>query len=108
MCQEVGHTLGLDHQSEDFAPASKTCMDYGTPTEAGRHPDGHDYEQLKAIYAHLDTTSTIASTGTSAAGSTGLGRVRDDVWVEHLGGGRRIVHFVYWASHGPHRAPDLR
>jgi hypothetical protein len=81
-------------------------MDYGTPTEAGRHPNAHDYAMLESIYAHTDSTSTIAST-TAAAVNAGLSRVRDDVWVEHLGGGRRIVHFVYWASHGPHRAPDL-
>jgi len=106
MCQEVGHTLGLDHQSEN-GDSLGTCMDYAMDPTASQHPNLHDYQQLETIYGHSDTTSTIASTSAAAAGSAGLSRVRDDVWVEHLGGGRRIVHFVYWASQGPHRAPDL-
>jgi hypothetical protein len=102
----VGHTLGLDHQDETGLSLG-TCMDYASSPTNSQRPNAHDYEQLGLIYTHLDATSTVASASTTASGTAGLGRVRDDVWVEHLGGGRRVVHFVYWASHGPHRAPDL-
>lgn len=59
MCQEVGHVYGLGHQDENFNNGNLgTCMDYtanpdGPP--ANRQPDQHDYEQLEAIYGHLDS-----------------------------------------------------
>ncbi|MGI8639887.1 MAG: hypothetical protein ACR2MG_08020, partial [Pyrinomonadaceae bacterium] len=60
MCQEIGHDLGLGHTSEDGSDQN-TCMDYsndlGNPS-----PNAHDYQQLETIYAHLDSTTTIAST----------------------------------------------
>lgn len=64
-CQEVGHTLGLDHQDEAFGnPNLGTCMDY-TSNPAGppsnEHPNAHDYEELGIIYNHLDLTTTVAS-----------------------------------------------
>lgn len=56
MCQEIAHTLGLDHQDEDFynLPLG-TCMDYSIDPEPNQHPNAHDYEQLEAIYAHTDS-----------------------------------------------------
>ena len=62
MCQEVGHTLGLDHQDEIFSNTNLgTCMDYtsnplGLPSN--EHPNTHDYDQLSLIYAHLDSFTT--------------------------------------------------
>lgn len=57
MCQELGHTLGLGHTSEDGSDQN-TCMDYsndlGNPS-----PNAHDYDQLASIYAHLDSTTTV-------------------------------------------------
>jgi hypothetical protein len=104
MCQEVGHTFGLDHQSTNPEFNANTCMDYyKVPNLA---PNQHDYDQLTAIYgSHRDTTTTLASTTSSARRGAGLRPVRDDLWVEELGNGvRRIVH-VYWVDHGPHLAP---
>lgn len=62
MCQEVGHTLGLDHQDENFnnTPLG-TCMDYSSNPDLNQHPNAHDYEQLEEIYAHLDGFTTIQS-----------------------------------------------
>jgi hypothetical protein len=72
MCQEVGHTLGLDHQDEVHSnPNLGTCMDYtndptgraGTNgTLSNEHPNAHDYEQLEAIYTHTDLKTTVGST----------------------------------------------
>lgn len=67
MCQEVGHTLGLAHQDETFANANLgSCMDYTNDpdgTIAGqpdnRLPNQHDYDELEAIYTHLDGVKTI-------------------------------------------------
>ena len=60
MCQEVGHTLGLDHQDENFNNGNLgTCMDYTNNPSSNQHPNQHDYDQLAAIYAHLDSFSTI-------------------------------------------------
>lgn len=62
MCQEVGHTLGLDHQDEDFGnPNLGTCMDYTNNPTTNQHPNQHDYDQLETIYAHLDSTTTVSS-----------------------------------------------
>jgi hypothetical protein len=62
-CQEVGHTLGLDHQDDNFDNTNLgTCMDYasnplGPPDD--EHPNQHDYDELNTIYSHLDTSTTI-------------------------------------------------
>src|SRR5712691_11241671 len=66
MCQEIGHTFGLDHQSTSGASLN-TCMDYfsNTGQDANKtlstHPNTHDYDELVAIYKHLDSFSTIAA-----------------------------------------------
>lgn len=66
MCQEVGHTFGLDHQSES-GRSLNTCMDYFSNTGANAtstlstHPNQHDYDELVSIYSHLDGTTTIGS-----------------------------------------------
>src|SRR4030042_1941369 len=60
MCQEGGHTLGLDHQDEDFNnPSLGTCMDYSSDPTPNQHPNLHDYEELEIIYAHLDSITTL-------------------------------------------------
>jgi hypothetical protein len=55
MCQEIGHTFGLDHQDEIFDnPNLNTCMDYTNSPDSNQHPNQHDYDQLETIYGHLD------------------------------------------------------
>ncbi len=74
MCQEVGHTLGLDHQDEIFSNVNLgTCMDYTNAPAGGivnnfnygssnEHPNTHDYDQLGIIYSHFDSfTSALSS-----------------------------------------------
>jgi len=68
MCQEVGHAFGLDHQDENFNNANLgTCMDYTSSPGTNQHPNGHDYAQLEAIYAHLDSTTTVSSAPAAAS-----------------------------------------
>ncbi len=76
MCQEVGHTFGLDHQDEIFNNTNLgTCMDYtndpsglaGTNgTLSNEHPNQHDYDQLATIYTHLDNKTTVSSTSAAS------------------------------------------
>lgn len=66
MCQEIGHTFGLDHTSTN-GTSQNTCMDYFSNTGANAgstlstHPNQHDYDELSIIYGHLDSTSTLAA-----------------------------------------------
>jgi len=75
MCQEIGHTIGLDHQDENFNNANLgTCMDYTSDPSDNQHPNAHDYEELELIYAHPDNyTTVIATTDTGDTGGTGGG-----------------------------------
>ena len=76
MCQEVGHTFGLGHTSED-GTSQNTCMDYFSNTGANAtstlstHPNQHDYDQLATTYAHLDATATLAATSAPSPGMAG-------------------------------------
>jgi len=115
MCQEVGHTLGLDHQDEDFYNANLgTCMDY-TINPAGppdnQHPNQHDYDELEAIYSHLDLSGTVLSSPPNEAAGNApeewgkLKRTtnggRTQVFERDLGGGHHVTTFVIWAeAHG--------
>jgi len=79
MCQEIGHTFGLGHTTEDGS-SQNTCMDYFSNTGANAtstlstHPNLHDYEMLASIYDHLDSTTTISSSAIVA----GKSEVTDD------------------------------
>ncbi len=83
MCQEIGHTFGLGHQDEGFNnPNLGTCMDYTNDParndSVGNNlkPNAHDYGLLEEIYAHLDTTNTVAqSTGSTKARGLAVGQL---------------------------------
>ena len=93
MCQEVGHTLGLDHQDEVFAnPNLMTCMDYTNNPDTNQHPNLHDYTMLEMLYAHGDATTTIARAGTASAAV--VGERRED-WGERVRSGRNGVPSLY-------------
>ncbi|MBA3634590.1 MAG: hypothetical protein H0W58_17550 [Acidobacteria bacterium] len=116
MCQEIGHTLGLGHTSEDGSDQN-TCMDYsndlGNPS-----PNQHDYDQLATIYSHLDSTTTIASTAFVSSPSD----VTDEpnTWGQlvsqsangrsstyervHANGSKTVTH-VFWTEEAADRCP---
>jgi hypothetical protein len=113
MCQEVGHTFGLDHQDEVFANANlDTCMDYTNTPGTNQHPNAHDYEQLEAIYAHLDGTTTVSqmispknlgSEVSELSSSWGTvvrkdGSGRNSVFERDLGNGNKVITHVFWAE----------
>lgn len=112
LCQEVGHTFGLDHQDEVFANSNLgTCMDYTNDPSANQHPNQHDYDMLEAIYAHLDITSissvAVASNGsdidTSDPKNWGKEIRRSSnghvsLYKRSLGGGKNVFTHVFWAE----------
>ncbi len=108
MCQEVGHTLGLGHNDEDFSTTNGTCMDYSNDPVPNQHPNAHDYEQLASIYKHLDSTTTVGALPAAVA-NAGLDTpaewgqlVRDSggvsVYVREFAGGHKVITFVTWAE----------
>ncbi|MBI2450251.1 MAG: hypothetical protein HYV47_01800 [Candidatus Nealsonbacteria bacterium] len=121
MCQEIGHTFGLDHQDENFSNSNLgTCMDYTSDPDgplSNEHPNAHDYEQLEAIYAHLDTVITIGQTVFSgrgnniaidAAGTADTvewgkairkdSKGRPSLFVRDFGNNEKAFTFVFWAD----------
>ena len=100
MCQEVGHGYGLDHQDESGADLN-TCMDYATALD-NPSPNAHDYQQLEAMYSHVDATST-ASGATAAEGGgkpakvKRVDRVTTSTITEYYADGSRRVTHIVWA-----------
>ncbi len=74
MCQEIAHTFGLSHQSEDGS-SQNSCMDYFSNTgvnatsTVSTRPNAHDFEVLNEMYAHLDTKTTLAANVTFSSTS---------------------------------------
>jgi hypothetical protein len=110
VCQEVGHTFGLDHQDEDFDnPNLGTCMDYTNNPASNQQPNAHDYEELESIYEHLDSTTTVGAAAHGAQGNppdspSEWGQLmktthggRTQVFERDFGNGQKVVTFVIWA-----------
>jgi hypothetical protein len=125
VCQEVGHTFGLDHQDESGISLD-TCMDYyhntsSTDTRSTK-PNAGDFGELSCIYdpafkrrlvsslvsttyanythtcrgtGHLDS---FDSAGAAAAFSPFASPMRTSKFVARLAGGARMVTFVTWAG----------
>lgn len=127
VCQEIGHTFGLDHQDEDFNNQNLgTCMDYTNAPAGGvvggfeygisnEHPNTHDWDQLALIYSHADSfVSSLSKTSGSGAASVAdvdtsnpreWGRAirasRDghsSLYERNLGNGQTLFTFVVWTQ----------
>ena len=110
VCQEVGHTFGLDHQDENFDNANLgTCMDYTNSPASNQHPNQHDYDELEEIYAHFDSTTTVGAAARGAQGNppdspSEWGQLmktthggKTQVFERDFGNGQKVVTFVIWA-----------
>lgn len=122
MCQEIGHTFGLGHTSEDGS-SQNTCMDYFSNTGANAgstlstHPNQHDYDQLASIYAHLDSTTTIGfsafvanSFGDDPEAPHNWGRLvsqsangRSSYYELDHGNGNKTLKHVFWTEEAADR-----
>ena len=123
MCQEIGHTFGLDHQDEDFSNTNLgSCMDYTSDPggeklgSSNMKPNPHDFEQLAIIYKHTDSTTSASQASPRDAAppamndidfegpgqwgklvrSTHGGRLQR--YELDFGGGHKIFTFVIWAD----------
>jgi hypothetical protein len=127
MCQEVGHTFGLDHQDERFNnPNLGSCMDYTNDPDGGaggasatdpsnEHPNQHDYDQLVSIYTHTDKTTTVSPAGAASTMPPAANRgdfnsraewgrlIRESrneqlaLYERGFGAGNKVFTFVIWA-----------
>ena len=127
MCQEIGHTFGLDHQDENFSNTNLgTCMDYTNDPDGGQqgasnvHPNQHDYDQLVSIYSHLDSTNTVGFAAPATAPrdidttdprqwgqairANNAGRAI--VFQRDLGNDQKLFTFVYWAEEPRGNRPE--
>ena len=126
MCQEVAHTFGLDHQSTDGSSLN-TCMDYFSNTGANATstlsttPNSHDFEELNIIYAHLDTTTTVAQKTSKSSGadvditddpnSWGMlvsqsNNGRSSIYERYNPDGSKTVTHVYWTVEEAAKCPS--
>ena len=104
ICQEIGHTFGLDHQSETGASLN-TCMDYYHNTSASdtksTSPNQHDYDELATIYGHNDSFTTVgAALGKlpdAVPSFSPASRVSQSRYVDHLANGDLLVTWIIWA-----------
>jgi len=113
-CQEVGHTLGLDHQDTNFTNANLgTCMDYTNDPSTNQHPNKHDYDELVTIYAHADSSTTVGLTAatTLEAGDSPAewGEVvsssqdgRGEMYLRAQGNGDMVLTHVLWVPGREH------
>lgn len=117
MCQEIGHTFGLDHQSTDGSSLD-TCMDYFSNTGANAgstlstRPNQHDYDQLSTIYTHLDSSTTLASATSAPPSRAEVGNDRStwgqeiargangefSIFERDFGNGEKVLTHVIWAD----------
>ncbi len=125
VCQEVGHTFGLDHQSETGASLN-TCMDYYHNTSnsdtQSTHPNQGDYDELRCIYdpavkrvtltsgghtcrgtGHLDSFNSAGASpgsffpGARASFAPGT-QVGESKYVDRLPDGGLLVTWITWAT----------
>jgi len=106
-CQEIGHTLGLDHQDENFDnPPLGTCMDYTSDPSPNQHPNAHDYDELVEIYSHLDSNTTVGSAAPESGEAIQdwgelVGSSRggwQETYRRDLGNNRAVITHVIWAE----------
>lgn len=119
-CQELAHDFGLAHQDEGFSNTNLgSCMDYTNDPDGGgafgpsnEHPNAHDFEQIKSMYAHLDSTSTVSASIPASVmneidfeGPGQWGRLvrssrnnRIHVYELDFGHGNKVITHVFWAD----------
>ena len=99
MCQEIGHTFGLDHTSTN-GTSQGTCMDYYQNTSdsdmTSTSPNAHDYAQLESIYGHTDAAA-LAPSVLSAGIASGFG------YIDFTGGIETMGEEVFRSADGRNR-----
>jgi hypothetical protein len=91
LCQEVGHTFGLDHQH------AASCMDDANGLTDSNYvsPNAHDFEQLAINYQHLDGVKTKPGKGNGKG--QGNGSRPDRSMIVTQSGNFVLVTYIFWA-----------
>jgi hypothetical protein len=109
MCQEVGHTFGLGHTSEDGS-SQNTCMDYyqnkSNTDMTSTTPNSHDYAELASIYSHTHTAAITPGILSDSIAS-GFGYLSFTGGVDTMGeevfrsadGRSRVFHLDFGTNH---------
>ncbi len=124
ICQEIGHTFGLDHQSTSGASLN-TCMDYyhntGSSDTQSTSPNAGDLGELLCIYdpayagqtvsnpphtctgtGHLDSSSTVGGSAGSLPDAvpsfSPASQKAPSVYVDNLPNGDKLVTWITWAN----------
>ena len=124
MCQEIAHDFGLGHQDEGFGPPNLgSCMDYTNDPDGGgaygwsnEHPNSHDFAVIGAIYAHLDSSTTVGSATSNNGAPAAMNQIEFDgpgQWGKlvassrngrvqqfelDFGKGNKVITHVFWAN----------
>jgi len=110
MCQEVGHDYGLGHQDENSNDdLTNSCMEYTNNPAGNEHPDQHDYDQLLAVYNHVEAASNLPASqdpigNTRAEWGRVIGRDAHGIANEFerdLGNGNKVITHVTWVPGAP-------
>ncbi|HYJ82976.1 MAG TPA: hypothetical protein VEW26_09075 [Allosphingosinicella sp.] len=107
ICRELGRVYGLAPRDQDPATDSTaSCMEPTNSPAGNEHPDQHDYDQLLAIYDHVDMAAGLPGSGEAlgpsrpewgrAVGRDAQGRA--NVFERDLGNGEKVVTRVTWAG----------
>ncbi len=78
LCHELGHSVGLDHQDNDYSTNLMSCMDITADlVDADRYPNTADYQTLQDMYGSSSgggsTTTTTSGGGKSRNKTSGGG-----------------------------------
>ncbi len=107
VCQEIGHTFGLDHQDENFDNANLgTCMDYTSNPGTNTKPNSHDYSMLSSIYGHTDSfngalSTTVPQGNFEQEGEWGQ-KIDHGLYIRDFGNDLKLLTKVVWTNE--HRA----
>jgi hypothetical protein len=105
ICRELGRVYGLAPRDQDpSTDSTASCMEPTNSPAGNEHPDQHDYDQLLAIYSHVDAAATTAASQVTIGNSApewgrAIGRDlqgRANLFERDLGNGERVVARVTW------------
>lgn len=100
LCQEIGHTFGLDHQK---SRKQQTCMNdrWGLRDDNFVGPNAHDFETLIAIYgATLSDEGNGGKTKPCNAKKPGCAQSGTNVHITPRPGGGWIITYTFPAGRG--------